>query len=161
MIKDFSYEDAKKLGKNHPGKIVTKNGQIVTIFWGEPSSEYPIAGVINGSLYRFDRLGRADGNEDLRLYIEVPAPKQKKPKLEPVYNEVQHTFSWHPVTVEPENLDEPIIFLTDKGRMVTHAKLRSVRNENGSSFNRYRYYANAVAWVYQNELFDANNFKEK
>lgn len=72
----------------------------------------------------------------------------------------EHSFYWKPITEIAEELDEPVIFLTDKGRMITHSSLRGdiVDGKTINLFSYYMHNANAVAWVYQKDLFNVNDF---
>ena len=66
-----------------------------------------------------------------------------KPFLEKITKETEHTFVWHPVSEIPA-LDTPILFLTNRGAIVTH--------KSSKHFRSNACYANAVAWCYQTNL---------
>ena len=79
-------------------------------------------------------------------------------KFKKIEKPIEQTFEWHPITEIPENFDVPVIFLTNKGAMVTHSHLMTryvsytgeVRAVN--TFLSKATYANAIAWIYQKEL---------
>lgn len=160
MIEIFDYDKAKKLVKQKRGKcIVTKGGLPVTILsMNIRGTDYPICGVVKGVTYQFDVYGCCKDSSALDLVLDIPLPKPKKPILSPCKKKVKHEFSWHPISEEPKDLSLPVILLTDKGRMVTHSNLKSSHYE-GSLFGGYAASANAVAWVYQNELFNVEDFQ--
>lgn len=68
-------------------------------------------------------------------------------------------FCWYPISVEPAELEEPVIFLTDKGCLVTHKTLKHQHRDykgvlhTTSLFGSYAHYSNAIAWVYQKDIF--------
>lgn len=64
---------------------------------------------------------------------------------------IEHIMCWHPCTEKPVNLKVPILFLTNRGAIVTHKTLWS-KTHNCSLFNSRASYANAVAWAYQDDL---------
>ena len=79
-------------------------------------------------------------------------------KFKKIEKPIEQTFKWHPITEIPENFDVPVIFLTNKGAMVTHSHLMTryvsytgeVRCVN--KFLSRATSANAIAWIYQKEL---------
>lgn len=79
-------------------------------------------------------------------------------KYKKIEKPIEQKFTWHPVTDIPEDFESPIIFLTDKGAMVTHKRLlRIYKSYTGevkkvNTFHSKASYANAVAWIYQKEL---------
>lgn len=79
-------------------------------------------------------------------------------KYKKIEKPIEQKFTWHPVTDIPEDFESPIIFLTDKGAMVTHKSLLAVyKSYTGevkkvNTFLAKASYANAVAWIYQKEL---------
>lgn len=161
MIEKFDYDKAKKLlAKKKDKCIVTKGGLPVDILsMNIKGTDYPICGVVKGVTYQFDVYGCCKDSSALDLALDIPQPKIKKPILSPCKKKVKHEFSWHPVSEVPKDLSLPVIFLTDKGRMVTHSELKSRYHDN--LFHSYAAYANAVAWVYQNELFKIEDFQEE
>lgn len=66
-------------------------------------------------------------------------------------------FIWRPVTEKPEDLGQPVIFLTDRGAMVTHKTL--LTKEGRSLFGRH-FSCNAIAWTYQKDLIPNTLEKE-
>lgn len=162
---DFERAKAIPLEKRHPGKhIKTKNGFVVKILsWDVGNIEYPICALVKDHVYQYDTFGNIENKsyrDTLNLVLDIPDKPKKISKLKTAQNKIKHSFSWRPVSEIAKDLDEPIIFLTDKGKMITHSKLRGpvIDGKNINLFNRYKCYANAVAWVYQKDLFDIEKF---
>lgn len=79
-------------------------------------------------------------------------------KFKQIEKSIEQKFVWHPITEPAEELETPVIFLTNKGAMITHNHLKSqyktidgeVKTVN--TFLGKASYANAIAWCYQKEL---------
>lgn len=68
-----------------------------------------------------------------------------KNRIKRFTQETNHTFTWKPINEEPTDLSLPIIFLTDRGAIVTF-------NKSGSWFLGRAISCNAVGWAYQKDL---------
>lgn len=164
MIEKFDYDKAKKLLVKKKDKcIVTKKGlpvKILTMDIG--NTDNPICGVIDGKVYQFDKYGYCISNATYDLVLDIPTTTPKKPFMVKSNEPIKHEFYWHPIKEKPTDLDTPVIFLTNKGRMVTHSKLKGnyvAGHGYVNLFSSYAQYSNAVAWVYQKELFNVEDFK--
>lgn len=72
-----------------------------------------------------------------------------KNRIKRFTQETNHTFTWKPIKEEPTDLSLPIIFLTDRGAIVTFNK----SGKGGVSwFSGRAISCNAVGWAYQKDL---------